>query len=159
MSRYQWTKNRRFLLITGPETRTWDSVIEAPHYVYDAHSKSTTVLADGSTALRNVYLSPGGEHVAYVLENNLYVTDLAKGTIRAVTTDGSANIFNGIFDYGSTEFGFVDAWHWSPDGQKIAFWRLDVTDLKVFYIIDELGKYNEIHSLKYPNTAERHAIN
>ncbi len=98
MSRYQWTKNRRFLLITGPETRTWDSVIEAPHYVYDAQNKSTIALAGGSTALRNVYLSPGGEHVAYVLENNLYVTDLANGTIRAVRTDGSANILNGIFD-------------------------------------------------------------
>ena len=159
MSRYQWANNRRFLLITGPQTRTWDSVIEAPHYVYDTQSKSTIALADGSTALRNVYLSPGGGQVAYVLENNLYVTDLANGTIRAVTTDGSANIFNGIFDYGSTEFGFVDAWRWSPDGQKIAFWRLDVTDLKVFYIVDELGKYNKVYSLKYPNTAERHAIN
>ncbi len=159
MSRYQWSQNRRFLLITGPRFRTWDSVIEAPHYIYDARNKSTIALAGGSTALRNVYLSPGGEHVAYVLENNLYVTDLVNGTVRAITTDGSADIFNGIFDYGSTEFGFTDAWHWSPDGKKIAFWRLDVTQLKTFYIIDELGKYNQVHSLKYPNTGERHAIN
>ena len=159
MSRYQWANNRRFLLVTGPQIRTWDSVIEAPHYVYDAQSKSTIALADGSTALRNVHLSPGGKHVAYVLENNLYVVELSTGTLRAVTTDGNADIFNGIFDYGSTEFGFVDAWHWSPDGQKIAFWRLDVTDLKVFYIIDELGKYNKVYPLKYPNTAEKHAVN
>lgn len=159
MSGYQWANNRRYLLITGPQTRTWDSVTEAPHYVYDTQSKSIITLADGSTALRNVYLSPDGEHVGYVLENNLYVTNLSTGTLRAITTDGSANIFNGIFDYGSTEFGFVDAWHWSPDGQKIAFWRLDVTDLKVFYIIDELGKYNTVHPLKYPNTAEQHAVN
>ena len=72
--------------------------------VYDTQSKSTITLADGSTALRNVYLSPGGGQVAYVLENNLYVTDLANGTIRAVTTDGSANIFNGIFDCGTLAF-------------------------------------------------------
>jgi dipeptidyl-peptidase-4 len=159
MSRYQWADDRRFLLITGPQSRTWDSVIEAPHYVYDTQSRSTTALAQGSTALRNVYLSPGGRHAGYVLDNNLFVTDLASGTTHAVTTDGSPDIFNANFDYGSTEFGFVDAWHWSPDGRKIAFWRLDVTDLKVFYVIDELGKYNTVYPLKYPNTAERHAIN
>jgi len=159
MSRYQWAGNRRFLLITGPVTRTWDSVFEAPHFVYDTRSKSMTALAGGSTALRNVFLSPSGSHAGYVLENNLYVIDLDSGSVRAITTDGSANIFNGIFDYGSTEFGFADAWHWSPDGRKIAFWRLDVTDLKVFYIIDELGIYNTVYPLKYPNTGEKHAVN
>ncbi len=159
MSRYQWSNDRQFLLIAGPETLTWDSVIEAPYFVYDSARKSTTALAAGSTALRNVTLSPHEKHVAYVLDNNLYVTELESGKTRAVTTDGSANIFNGIFDYGSTEFGFTDAWHWSPDGQKIAFWRLDVTAVKIFYVIDELGKYNQVHALKYPNVGEKHAIN
>jgi dipeptidyl-peptidase-4 len=159
MSRYQWANDKRFLLITGPQNRTWDSIIEAPHYVLDTHDKTLTALADGSSTLRNVYLSPKGNKVGYVLGNNLYITDLVNGTTRAVTTDGSADIFNGIFDYGSTEFGFTDAWHWSPDGRKIAFWRLDVTDVKIFYMIDELGKYSEVYPLKYPNTAERHAIN
>lgn len=159
MSRYQWAENRRFLLITGPVTRTWDSVREAPHYVYDTKEQTMAALANGSTALRNVYLSPDGQQAGYVLDNNLYVIDLESNNVRAITTDGDANIFNGIFDYGSTEFGFTDAWHWSPDGQKIAFWRLDVTELKVFYIVDELGKYSTVSALKYPNTGERHAIN
>ena len=30
MTGYKWSKNRRFLLITGPQKRTWDSVIEGP---------------------------------------------------------------------------------------------------------------------------------
>lgn len=159
MSAYQWSGDRRYLLISGPKVRTWDSVIEAPYYVYNSASQSTIALADGNKTLRNVHLSPGGEHVGYVLDNNLYVTDLSRGTTVAITEDGDENIFNGIFDYGSTEFGFIDAWHWSPDGEKIAFWRLDVTDVKVFWIIDELGKYSEVYPLKYPNTAEKHALN
>jgi len=159
MSAFQWSGDRRYLLISGPKVRTWDSVIEAPYYIYDSASKSIIALAKGNTTLRNVYLSPAGQHVGYVLDNNLYVTELASGNTVAVTRNGSENIFNGIFDYGSTMFGFYDAWHWSPDGQKIAFWRLDVTDVKVFWIIDELGKYNEVHPLKYANTAEKHAVN
>jgi len=159
MSRYRWTNDRRFLLITGPETVTWDNVVEAPHYLYEIATGELRPLADDRTALRNVQLSPDGRHVGYVFDNDIYVAEVAGGSSRAVTSDGSADIFNGIFDYGSSEFGSVDAWHWSPDGSKIAFWRLDVTDVKVFYMIDELGAYNEVRALKYPNTGEKHAVN
>jgi dipeptidyl-peptidase 4 len=158
-SRYEWTEDRRFLLVTGPTRRTWDSVIEAPYWIYDTRKEQLRALAEGSDSLRNVRLSPDGRHVGYVSDNDVYIAELDSGETRAVTSDGSSNIFNGIFDYGSIMFGFTDAWHWSPDGRKIAFWRLDVTDVKVFYIVDELGKYNKIHRLKYPNTGERHAVN
>ncbi len=159
ISQVQWTDNRDYLLITGPKRITWDSVVESSYYVYSNASKNIWSLAHNNSTLRNVYLSPDNLRVGYVLDNNIYIADLATGFTRSVTTDGSANIFNGIFDYGSTEFGFLDAWHWSPDGQKIAFWRLDVTDVKVFYMVDELGKYNSVKELKYPNTGERHAVN
>ncbi len=159
LSGYRFTADRKFLLIAGPVTRTWDSNFEAPHYVYNPASKSLVALADGSPHLRNVFLSPAGTHVGYVLDNNLYVTDLNSGRTKAVTTDGSADIWNGVFDYGSKMFGFFDAWKWSPDGSRIAFWRLDVTAVKVWSMIDELGKYPEVRPMKYPNTAEAHAVN
>jgi dipeptidyl-peptidase-4 len=157
MSRYEWTPDRDFLLITGPTNLTWDSVSEAAYYVYEIASKRLWSLADNNPTLRSVYLSPDGKRVGYVLDNNLYVNDLKGKSRHAITTDGSPDIFNGIFDYGS---GFFrrDAWHWSPDGEKIAFWRMDATDVRVFYIIDELGRYNKIHALKYANTGERHAV-
>ena len=159
MSGYQWSSDRRILLVFGPKNRTWDSVIEAPHYIYDSTDGSIMALAGGNPTLRNVSLAPDGRHVGYVLDNNLYVTSIQSGETVAVTDDGSENVFNGIFDYGSTMFGFYSAWHWSPDASKIAFWRLDVSDVKVFWMIDELGKYNEVRPLKYANTAEKHAVN
>ncbi|MGH7129255.1 MAG: DPP IV N-terminal domain-containing protein, partial [Planctomycetaceae bacterium] len=158
LSGYEWTKDRRYLLVSGPVTRTWDNVFEGPWFVHETGEEALRPLADGKP-LRNVHLSPDGRRVGYVLENDLYITELESGATRAVTSDGSPNVFNGIFDYGSTEFGFTDAWHWSPDGSRIAFWRLDVTDVKVFHIVDELGKYNKVYDLKYPNTGERHAVN
>jgi dipeptidyl-peptidase-4 len=158
MRHYQWAPDHDFLLLTGPQTLTWDSVTEAPFYIYETAGGKAWPLAENNPGLRNVYLSPDGKRVGYVLDNNLYITELKDRSTRAITTDGSADIFNGIFDYAS---GFFrrDAWHWSPDGKKIAFWRLDATDVNVFYIIDELGRYNKIHTLKYANTGDPHAIN
>ncbi len=55
--------------------------------------------ADGGKAVRLtrtpgtkelVTISPDGQHVAYVRDNNLYVVDIATQTERALTTDGSA---------------------------------------------------------------------
>ncbi|MFK7958472.1 MAG: S9 family peptidase [Lysobacterales bacterium] len=158
-SSYHWSADQKFLLLSGPVERTWDSVRQAPYYVYNTLTQSTTAIADGDPELRNVAMSPAGTHVGFVQKNNLYILSLIDRQLTAITSDGSADIFNGIFDYGSTEFGFLDAWHWSPDSKKIAFWRLDVTDVKVWWMIDELGKYPEVRPMKYPNTDEAHAVN
>lgn len=157
-SHYQWAKGHRFLLLTGHRRLTWDNVVEAPYFIYDTTRDKLWPLAENNPALRNVKLSPDGAKVGYVLNNNLYIATLQKHVVQAVTQDGSANIFNGIFDYGSTEFSSLEAWYWSPDSQKIAFWRLDASDVRTYYMLDELGKYNTLRKLKYPNTGERHAV-
>jgi len=152
-----WTRDGRYLLFGEPMTRTWDGQLEARYFIYDADTKTVRALAE--QALRHVALSPEGKRVAYVRENNLYVADLGDLAPRPITRDGSPDIFNGHFDYGSSEFGGDAAWFWSPDGRRIAFWRLDATDVKTFPIVDELGKYSIAREMKYPNTAERHAVN
>ena len=145
-------------MLAGTVKPTWDGRSEAAYYIYEPGSGELWPLAGNSPRLLNVRLSPDGARVGYVLDNNIYVTELDDQTTLAVTTDGDANIFNGYFDYGSRMFGAGEAWSWSPDGKKIAFWRLDVTDVKVFYMVDELGKYNTVRPLKYPNTGERLAV-
>lgn len=159
LSGYSYTADRQYLLIDGPISRTWDSIFEGPRYIYNTADQSLTALAAGSNHLRNVYLSPTGTHVGYVLDNNLYIMALKSGETRALTSDGSADIWNSIFDYGSTEFGFTDAWKWSPDGSHIAYWRLDVSDVNVWSMVDELGKYPVVKPMKYPNVGEKHAVN
>ena len=155
LSSCRWSADRRYLLLAGPARVTWDGRNEAAYYIYEPDTKQLWPLADNDPRLLNVRLSPDGEHVGYVLENNIYITELKDRTTRAVTSDGDANIFNGFFDYGSRMFSRGPAWFWSPDGKKIAFWRMDVTGVKVFYMVDELGKYNTVRPLKYPNTGER----
>ena len=66
---------------------------------------------------------------------------------------------NGEFDWVyEEEFGLADAWRWSPDGNKIAYWRLDQTRVKEYHLIDEMGQYNNVFDLKYPKVGEQNSI-
>ena len=158
MSGCQWAAGGQYILLAGPVNTTWDGRSEAPYYIYEPDGKELWPLAGTNPRLLNVRLSPDGARVGYVLDNNIYITELDSRATRAVTTDGNENVFNGYFDYGSRMFGAGAAWSWSQDGKKIAFWRMDVTDVKEFYMVDELGKYNAVRPLKYPNTGERLAV-
>ena len=63
--------------------------------------------------------SPDGLKVAYVRENNVYVEDLATHSVRALTSDGSADIINGTSDWvNEEELDIRDAFRWSPDSRS-----------------------------------------
>ena len=68
-------------------------------YYYFLDGSKAVRLTRSTGAKELVSLSPNGQHVAYVRDNNLYVVDIATQTERALTTDGSAVIFNGKMDW------------------------------------------------------------
>jgi dipeptidyl-peptidase-4 len=147
------------VLLQGPVTVDWQGYASAPWYRYDSRRQRVAPLGEAGQRLQLVKLSPRGRHAGYVWENNLYLVDLDTGAQVPVTRDGDQDIFNGVFDYGSTEFGWVDGWRWSPDGGRIAYWRMDATAVKRYPLIDELHSYSEVRDFHYPNTGEAHAIN
>ncbi|MEL6821501.1 MAG: S9 family peptidase [Calditrichota bacterium] len=159
MSAYQTTGMQNTLLITGPQRQIWRHSYAAPYFLYDIEDKSVIALAKGDPNLQNVELSPDGASVAFVRDNNLYVADVETGTSRAMTTDGSDNILNGVFDWVyEEEFGRPDAYRWSPDGKSIALWRTDQTRVKTFTIIDDIPYYSATTALKYPKVGEQNAV-
>lgn len=159
MSNYKWTADGRYLIIEGPEKEIWRHSRQAPYYLYEVESKNITALGNNDPGLRNVKLSPDGSRVGFVKDHNIYVTVLKTGEEIKITSDGNKNILNGEFDWVyEEEFGLADGWRWSPDGNKIAFWRFDQTRVKEFYLIDEMAPYNKVMSLKYPKTGEENSI-
>lgn len=158
-SAFQTTGDADLLLVCGRRKAIWRHSFSAPYYLYRVSTKQLLPLAGGDPELQNAVLSPDGKRVAYVKGNNLYVAEVSGGAPRALTHDGSANVLNGVFDWVyEEEFGRADAFRWSPEGDRIAFWFSDQTRVKTVTLLDELPAYPEPFSLKYPKVGERNSI-
>jgi dipeptidyl-peptidase-4 len=96
--------------------------------------------------------SPDSRQVAYVRANDLWVKDLASGTVTRLTTDGSDDVINGTTDWvHEEELGLQDAFRWSPDSRRIAYWRFDQREVPAFPMVNETAaQYPQVSVLRYP---------
>ena len=148
----------RALLFHSSE-RVWRDNTRGRYHIIDLASRRITPASSRPGLQMFAKLSPDARQVAFVRGNNLFVTDLATGNERQLTTDGSADIINGTSDWvHEEELGLRDAFRWSPDGRKIAYWRFDQSAVKAFPVVDELGLYPRIDTLKYPKAGERNSL-
>lgn len=128
-------------------------------YILDTNTNTVTKISDEK--IQEPTLSPNGNKVAFGLNNNLFVKDLATNQTTQITFDGEKNkIINGITDWVyEEEFSFVRAFEWNADGSKIAFIRFDETNVPEFSM-DIYGKnlYPEQETFKYPKAGEANSI-
>lgn len=128
-------------------------------YLYDLHSKQNIKISDAK--IQEPALSPDGQKVAYVRDNNIFIFDLPTQTTVQVTHDGERNkIINGLTDWVyEEEFAFVRAFEWNSDGTRLAFIRFDETDVPEFSM-DVFGTalYPFQTVFKYPKAGESNAV-
>jgi dipeptidyl-peptidase 4 len=110
----------------------------------------------GESQLLNAKFSPDGSKLAYVFDNNIYVENLSTHQIQQLTKDGSDQRRNGWFDYASSEELFcTDGLRWSPDSKHIAFWQMDLSKVKVHYMINNTdSNYSKPVGLAFPKVGE-----
>lgn len=90
--------------------------------------------------------------VAFVKDDNLYVTDAAGNTTR-LTTDGSHDIVYGQSVH-RDEFGIYKGTFWSPDGQRLAFYRMDQSMVPDYPLVDVDTRIATLAPTKYPMAGE-----
>lgn len=97
--------------------------------------------------------SPDSSRVAFTRDNNLWVADAASGKETQLTFDGSEVVLNGYASWVYYEeiFGRPSryrAFWWSPDSEKIAFYRFDNTDVPVFPIYSPFAEDHDRSGMK-----------
>jgi dipeptidyl-peptidase 4 len=101
-------------------------------------------------------LSPDGNKVAYVSEHNIYMEDLVANKTIKLTADGTRKLINGTFDWVyEEEFGCRDGFRWSPDSRKIAFWQVDATKIRDYFMLNTTdSNYSKVIPVEYPKVGE-----
>lgn len=140
----------------------------ANHYVYDIDANKLTPLSrQGGEEIAT--LCPTGHQVAYVRDNNVYITHLQSGSTIQVTTDGKKNeIINAVPDWVyQEEFGVLNTFAWSADGRYLAFIRFDESQVPMCSMELYQGECNPnpdygIHpgryDYKYPAAGEHNSV-
>lgn len=164
---YQFsTDEQRIIFYINPRYVYRHSFI-ANYYVWDFQEKKLySVSPQGGERLATI--SPDGSKVAFIRNNNLFISDLA-GNMTTITSDGSDNhIINGAPDWVyEEEFGYSQAFEWSPTGDKIAWCRYDESHVKEFNMqrfkglapeYTQNALYPEDYRFKYPKAGEDNSV-
>ena len=158
-SSYSFSKDETKLLLAAEVESIFRRSTLGIFYVYDIASKELVKINEAK--IQEPTLSPDGNKVAYVKDNNLFLMDFVNGETQQITKDGVRNkIINGVTDWVyEEEFSFVRAFEWNSDGSIIAFLRFDETNVPEFSM-DVYGtdKYPSQHVFKYPKAGEENAI-
>ncbi len=151
---YAWSKDMKRLLIFTNTRRVWRLNTQGDYWVLDLATKKLQKLGGNaaSSTLMFAKFSPDGSTVAYVREQNIYLEDLARGSILPLTQNGSPTLANGTTDWVYEEEFFIrDGFRWSPDGQSIAYWQIDSSREEIFPLIyDTGGPYEVVSQIPYP---------
>jgi len=122
---YQWAPDGKSLLFPlGGELYRYD--------LGEGVADPVRKLTSGTGFATDPKVSPRGGFVSFVRDRNLWVIDLATGRERALTTDGSAVIGNGVAEFvADEEMGRHTGYWWAPDDSAIAFARIDESPVPV----------------------------
>lgn len=101
--------------------------------------------------------SPDGSMIACVRDGEVYVTDVASGLERKITSGAAPG---GTIEHGLAEFVAQEEmdrregnW-WSPDGNFLAFQETDTAGMQVFRIADPVNPEKEPQEWPYPRAGQ-----
>ena len=148
---------QKVLLFTNTK-KVWRLNTKGDYWVFNF--KTNTLRQIGKSfapsSLMFAKFSPDGNTIAYVSDNNIYSEDYASGNIQPLTTNGTVSLINGTFDWAyEEEFACRDGFRWSPDSKSIAYWQIDASAIKKFYMINNTDSiYSQLIPLEYPKVGE-----
>ena len=116
-------------------------------YAIDKKTAAKSERKAGDATLENMDEFKEGEVYAYVNNNNVYIS--ANGQVKQVTTDGSYDIVNGKSVH-RDEFGIHKGTYWSPNGNSLAYYRMDQSDVTDYPIVDWTTYPAKNKNIKYP---------
>ena len=159
VAHFSFSLDQQKILLFTKTKKVWRLNTKGDYWVFNFKTNTLTQIGKSfaPSSLMFAKFSPDGNNIAYVSENNLYNEDYASGNIRPLTTNGTVSLINGTFDWAyEEEFACRDGFRWSPDSKSIAYWQIDASDIKKFYMVNNTDSiYSQLVPLEYPKVGEK----
>ena len=159
ITNYSFSNDEKKLLFETQSEKIYRYSSRSIYYVYNIFTNKLKKISDDK--LMFATFSPAGNKIAYVLDNNIYIHEINSGRTKQVTFDGQKNqIINGASDWVyEEEFGLVRSFEWAPDGEHIAYYKFDETNVKEFSMdLFKGGLYPTQEVFKYPKAGEENSV-
>lgn len=130
---YELSANEKKILLWNESESIYRHSFWAEYYVYDI-MRGTLKQVSEKGKQRGATISHDGRKVAFMRENNIFISNLEYGTELQITKNGEINkIINGTSDWGyEEEFGVLNTMRWSPDDNMLAFITFDETNVPMY---------------------------
>ena len=133
----EWTNATTFLFEQGDRT-----------YAYDVARKTSTLRVTTTDDAENEDHDEAYKKIAFTRGENLFIAGLGD-SITQVTFDGTDGIVNGKSVH-REEYGITKGTFWSPDGNLLAFYRMDETMVTPYYVEDITTTPSTFKKFRYP---------
>lgn len=159
---YSFSEDQQRVLLFTNTKRVWRLNSKGDYWMFDRKTGSLSQLGKTlpASSLMFAKFSPDGNSVAYVSGNNLYVEEPGTSKIKPLTYDGSVTLINGTFDWVyEEEFACRDGFRWSPDSKKIAYWQIDASSIRKYFLINNTDSiYSRVIPIEYPKVGEKPSL-
>jgi dipeptidyl-peptidase-4 len=155
---FQLSDDNNKILLFVNTAKVWRYNTRGDYWLYDIVNKRLRQLGKNlpSQSLMFAKFSPDSRFVAFVSERNIFSEDVSSGIIKKLTTDGTRKLINGTFDWVyEEEFGCRDGFRWSPDSRNIAYWQVDATKTRDYYMLNTTDSaYSKVIPVEYPKVGQ-----
>src|SRR2546423_6266229 len=152
---FQWAQDSRHLVFQSNFQQLYRRSGISDFYIYSLADRSLELATKGA---RTAEVAPNGAAIGFERGGDMYVTNLSTHQEKRLTRDASEHVFNGHFDWVyEEEFGFAQAWKWSPDSRYIAYWQLNDAAEPVIQISDYSGLHQEWDRIPIPQVGDSNA--
>ena len=155
---FDYSADKGKILLFTNTAKVWRYRTRGDYWVMNTVTNKLTQLGKGlpSQSLMFAKFSPDSKYVAYVSEHNIFAEDISTGIIKKLTYDGTRKLINGTFDWVyEEEFNCRDGFRWSPDSKQIAYWQIDATKIRDYFMLNTTDSvYSKVIPVEYPKVGE-----
>jgi dipeptidyl-peptidase-4 len=146
---YQWSADGKALLFP----------LAGDAYYFRLGDKKAQQILQTDAFETDLKLSPKGNFLSYVRDQDLYIKDIKSGKETRLTTDGQGAIKNAMAEFvAQEEMGRMTGYWWSPDEKHIAFTQVDESPVELITRSEIYADSIKMITQRYPSAGTNNVL-